>query len=200
MRQRRPVGAGSSTSMEGSSSKTNGVLHGVQIAIVCIGMSRRGAFDCPQQSETDRAPRFSSCQPSLMNALDILFKTNRFNLSKVGEHFINPCCFGEDLAAWLRIKLVDKNIEVFEPYQEDWGWELPAKHGSDSYYLCMSGNSDGSSTNEDEGEWRIIVEKRRSIWQRLRGDGKIAADDRMARIIEEILSGEPAVRGVHREE
>jgi len=135
-----------------------------------------------------------------MNALDILFKTSRFNLSKVGEHFINPCCFGEDLAAWLRIKLVDKKIEVFEPYQEDWGWELPANHGSDSYYLCMSGNADRSSTNEDEGEWRIIVEKRRSIWQRLRGEGKIAADDRMARIIEEILSREPAIRGVQREE
>ena len=118
----------------------------------------------------------------------------------MGEHFINPCCFGEDLAAWLRIKLVDRKIEVFEPYQEDWGWELPAKHGSDSYYLCMSGNADGSSTNEDEGEWRIIVEKRRSICQRLRGKGKIAADDRMARIIEEILSDEPAIRGIHREE
>ena len=95
---------------------------------------------------------------------------------------------------------VDKKIEVFEPYQEDWGWELPVKHGSDSYYLCMSGNADRSSTNEDEGEWRIIVEKRRSIWQRLRGEGKIAADDRMARIIEEILSREPAFGGVQREE
>jgi hypothetical protein len=135
-----------------------------------------------------------------MNALDIIFKTSRFNLSKVGEHFINPCCFGEDLAAWLRIKLVDKKIEVFEPYQEDWGWELPAKHGSDSYYLCMNGNADGSSTSKDEGEWRIIVEKRRSIWQRLSGKGKIAADDRMARIIEDILSGEATIRGVHREE
>src|SRR6266513_835232 len=41
-----------------------------------------------------------------MNALDILFRSGSFNLSKVGEHFINPCCFGEDLAAWLRIKLV----------------------------------------------------------------------------------------------
>ena|SRR5438445_13396124 len=131
MRQRRPVGAGSSRSMEGSSSKTNGVLHGTQIRIVSIGMSRRGAFDCPRQPETNRAPRFSGCQPYTHH-----------------------------------------------------------------YYLCMSGNSDGSSTNEDEGEWRIIVEKRRSIWQRLRGDGKIAADDRMARIIEEFLSGEPAVRGV----
>ena len=77
-----------------------------------------------------------------MNALRILFKTNRFNLSKVGEHFINPCCFGEDLAVWLRIKLSERNVEVREPYQEDWGWELPAMQESDSYYLCMSGNAD----------------------------------------------------------
>ncbi len=94
-----------------------------------------------------------------MNALRILFKTGRFNLSKVGEHFINPCCFGEDLAAWLRIELVERDVEVRQPYQEDWGWELPAMQGTDSYYLCMSGNSDGSGKNKDEGEWGIIVER-----------------------------------------
>jgi hypothetical protein len=135
-----------------------------------------------------------------MNALHILFKTGRFNLSKVGQHFINPCCFGEDLAAWLRLKLSERSIEVREPYQEDWGWELPVTHGSDSYYLCVSGNSDESSTNIDEGEWRIIVEKRRSIRQRLRGAGKIDAEDKMARTIQEILCAEPSVREVHREE
>jgi hypothetical protein len=144
--------------------------------------------------------RLPAYTQQVMNALSILFKTSRFNLSKVGEHFINPCCFGEDLAAWLRVKLVDRNIEVFQPYQEDWGWELPAKDGSDSYYLCMSGNSDESSTNREEGEWRIIVEKRRSIWQRLHGNGKIVADDRMVRIIEELLSSESTIRDVHREE
>ena len=53
----------SSRSMEGSSSKTNGVLHGTQIRIVSIGMSRRGASDCPRQPETNRVPRFSGCQP-----------------------------------------------------------------------------------------------------------------------------------------
>ena len=46
---------------------------------------------------------------------------------------------------------------------EDWGWELPAIQGSNSYYLGMSGNSDESSTNKDEGEWRIIVGKKRSF-------------------------------------
>jgi hypothetical protein len=104
------------------------------------------------------------------------------------------------LAEWLRIKLIERSVDVRPPYQEDWGWELPAIQGSDSYYLCMSGNSDESSTNMDEGEWRIIVEKKRSIGQRLRGTGKIAAKDEMVRTIEEILCAEPTVREVHREE
>src|SRR5215469_4162549 len=128
-----------------------------------------------------------------MNALHILFRTSRFNLSKVGEHFINPCCFGEDLAAWLRVKLVEKGVEARQSYQEDRGWELPTTHGSDSYYLCMSGNSDEPSANQDEGEWRIIVEKKRSLGRRLRGKGKIAANDKMTQMIEEILCAEPTI-------
>ena len=95
-----------------------------------------------------------------MNALRILFRTNRFNLSKVGAHFINPCCFGEDLAAWLRVQLTELGIQTREPYQEDWGWELPAKLPSGSYLLCMSGNSDESDAGKDDGEWGITVGKR----------------------------------------
>ena len=132
-----------------------------------------------------------------MNALHILFRSSRFNLSKVGEHFINPCCFGEDLAAWLRPKLAEKNIEAAAPYQEDWGWELPARCVRDSYYLCMSGNADDS--RKDEGEWRIIVEKRRSIWELLTGKGRITADDALVRLVAEILSNEPTISYVHRE-
>ena len=72
--------------------------------------------------------------------------------------------------------------------------------GSDSYYLCMSGNSDESSANKDEGEWGIIVEKKRSIGQRLRGLGKIADNDKMVKTLEEILCAEPAIGRVHRED
>jgi hypothetical protein len=56
----------------------------------------------------------------------------------------------------------------------------------------MSGNADGSST--DEGEWRIIVEKKRSLWQRLSSKGRIAQNDEMTGLIEEILSGDPTIR------
>jgi hypothetical protein len=133
-----------------------------------------------------------------MNAIDVLFNSGRFNLSKVGKHFMNPCCFGEDLAAWLRVKLAEKNWESSEHYQEDWGWELPVRHGRDVYYLCVSGNRGDSGTNNDEGEWRIIVEKRRSIWQRVTGNGKIAGNDDLLLLVEEILSTEPTISAVHR--
>ncbi len=119
-------------------------------------------------------------------------------MSKVGKHFINPCCFGEDLAAWLRIKLAEKNWKASEAYQEDWGWELPVRHGKDYYYLCMSGNRGDSGVDNDEGEWRIIVEKRRSIWQRVTGKGKIAENDALLLLVKEILSGEATIRDVHR--
>ena len=128
-----------------------------------------------------------------MNALSILFKTSRFNLSEVKAHFINPCCFGEDLAAWLRAKLIAEGIEAREPYQEDWGWELPVQQGADGYFLCMSGNSDESRDNKDLGEWRIIIQKRQSLWQRAKGEGKIASDDSMAPLLIAILAAEPRI-------
>lgn len=76
-----------------------------------------------------------------MNSVEILFKTSRFNLSEVGEHFINPCCFGEDLAVWLREKLLAIGVDSGEPCQEDWGWEFKAKNGGNYYFLGMGGDS-----------------------------------------------------------
>ena len=112
----------------------------------------------------------------------------------------NPCCFGEDLAAWLRPKLAEKNVETAPPHQEDWGWELPARTGTDSYYLCMSGNAD--NPGNDEGEWRIIVEKRRSTPQERRADWrrKILADDTVVTLIEQILSDKPNINNLRREQ
>jgi len=51
----------------------------------------------------------------------------------------------------------------------------------------------------DEGEWRIMSRKKRSIGQRLRAPGKIAAKDKMVRTIEDSLRG-TTVREMHREE
>jgi len=52
--------------------------------------------------------------------------TAQFEVTTPGEHFINPRCFGEDFALWLRRLLLTRGIEVNEPIQEDWGWVLLA--------------------------------------------------------------------------
>lgn len=134
-----------------------------------------------------------------MNAQSVLFKTRRFNLSVVKEHFINRCCFGEDLASWLGTKLVAKGIKVSAPGQEDWGWYLRATCGQDSYLLGMNGNFDRNGTAADEGEWRIIVEKKRSVWQRVARRGRIADGDPMVTTIEDILRSDPEFRDLRLE-
>lgn len=133
-----------------------------------------------------------------MNAGDLLFKTGRFNLTVVKDHFINPCCFGEDLAVWLQDKLAANGVESSGPGQEDWGWYLNVSYFRDSYFLGMSGNAHQQSS--DEGQWRIIVEKKRSVSQWLRGTGKILENDRMLLLIEEILRSEPDFQEVRREQ
>jgi hypothetical protein len=134
-----------------------------------------------------------------MNSIDLLFRSSRFNLSKVGDHFINPCCLGEDLAAWLREKLSERGIHADPPGQEDWGWYVGVSHGGEKYLLGISGNAHESPGNENDGEWRVIVDKSRSLGQRLRGAGKIAQEDPIVALIEEILRAEADFADLRRE-
>jgi hypothetical protein len=136
-----------------------------------------------------------------MNARDILFRTKRFNLSTAKGHFINPDCFGEDLAAWLRDKLTERGIDVPHLGQEDWGWYLKVKLKKEFYFLGMNGIPIETNENhKDFGEWRIIVKKNRSIGQWLGNRAKISADDMMLVLIEEILRAESDFTDVHHEE
>lgn len=125
-----------------------------------------------------------------MNSRDILFKTDRFNLSVTKPHFINPGCFGEDLAEWLQARFIHENVMAGSPGQEDWGWYLRAKRGERAYFLAMSGNADHEDSPTNRGQWRIIVDKRRSSWERLSGAAKIDDDDSMVATIREILEKE----------
>lgn len=130
---------------------------------------------------------------------DLLFETNRFNLSETKDHFINPCCFGEDVAAWLRGELIKRDIEVIEPDQEDWGWYIEAKHKGGSYFIGIGGNADESSTDRNQGEWRIMVEKHRSIREKLTRKNEMSEADEMVTVIWEILEREPDFKNLHHE-
>ena len=137
---------------------------------------------------------------------DILFETNRFNLSEVQEHFINPCCFGEDLARWLRAELMERGLEVDEPGQEDWGWYLRARRQGCWYFVGVGGNADEASGEKNQGEWRIMVEEVKwgfspsemvkAVWGKLTGKKEECDKSQMKKLIREIIEAEPDVRNV----
>src|SRR5688572_18393598 len=55
-----------------------------------------------------------------MDLESISVETELFEHREVKPHFINPCCFGEDFARWLRGELADlaaSGFELSEPIQ-----------------------------------------------------------------------------------
>jgi len=72
--------------------------------------------------------------------------TDMFEHRNTRPHFINPCCFGEDFAEWLKQELPrfrDPGFNLSEITQEDYGWGFWASHGGDRFWLAVSYVGDG---------------------------------------------------------
>jgi hypothetical protein len=88
----------------------------------------------------------------------IMVETDLFEHREVKPHFINPCCFGEDFAAWLKQELArsrDLGVELSEPIQEDYGWGIWASRGKDRFWIALSYIGDGPQ--EPPAQWVISV-------------------------------------------
>ncbi|MGN6391204.1 MAG: hypothetical protein ACTHM9_03010 [Gemmatimonadales bacterium] len=73
-------------------------------------------------------------------------ETDLFEHRETKPHFINPCCFGEDFARWLRLQLTDlgsAGFELSEPIQEDYGWGFWTTYGTDPFWIALSFCGDG---------------------------------------------------------
>ncbi len=123
---------------------------------------------------------------------DLLFETAKFNLSQPKEHYINECCYGDDVAAWLAGKLKAQGIEVTEPAQEDWGWYIEARHNGNAYFIGVGGNAEDESAG-NKGEWRLMVDKHRSLKEKLLGRNPMAENEAIIGILKRIIENEPDV-------
>lgn len=132
-----------------------------------------------------------------MDICDVLLESSRFNISEVKPHFINPCCFGEDLAQWLINKLEERGIQARKPYQEDWGWEFSAEEDLNSYYIGVGGNSAEDPANPNRGEWRVMITKRRSLIEKLLGKNRLKQEEPIIRTVWNILEAEPSFSNLH---
>ena len=85
-------------------------------------------------------------------------ETDLFEHREVKPHFINPCCFGEDFAVWLKEQLSHLTASGFtlsDPIQEDYGWGLWATHGKDPFWIALSYVGDGPQ--EAPAQWVVSV-------------------------------------------
>ena len=88
----------------------------------------------------------------------ITIQTDLFEHREVKPHFINPCCFGEDFAAWLKQKLAplaNKGFEISEPIQEDYGWGLWVSRGKDPFWVALGYCGEGAQ--EEPAQWVVSV-------------------------------------------
>lgn len=89
----------------------------------------------------------------------ITVEASRFDTREVKPHFINPNCFGEDFARWLRQEVDDlgqAGYELSDPIQEDYGWGFWATKGKDPAWISLSYCGEGPS--EGPAEWVVAVE------------------------------------------
>lgn len=52
----------------------------------------------------------------------LFFRSDRFEIEPGEDAETNPLCYGKQLAAWLRTRLIEKGYAVEDVIPEDWGW------------------------------------------------------------------------------
>ena len=113
----------------------------------------------------------------------IAFRTTRFDISAEKPNSINPIA-GQSVLLWLKEELLKAHYRVTEPDVEDWGWYIDVE-GADASYLV--GASADATEPTPTVEWIVQVQKHRSMKDRLLGRNKMAADDPLVTLIEQIV-------------
>ena len=122
---------------------------------------------------------------------DLIFSSDRFNLSQPREYFINDCCYGDDVACWLVECLRSRGCAATEPDQEDWGWYFDVRHGQSTHFVAVGGAPDDESSGNNQGQWRLMVQKHRTLRERLTRTNLLDRDDAFLALLQQIISAEP---------
>jgi hypothetical protein len=116
----------------------------------------------------------------------VTFETSLFNMTEVKDYFINPCCFGDDTAAWLSKRLSEQGYSVIdEPIQEDWGWEIEVKHKANGFWFNIG-------LLEDERAWLVWVEPQNKLFRKVPTSAVIE----MSVALDKVLKAEPEIRKI----
>jgi hypothetical protein len=118
----------------------------------------------------------------------VTFESTAFNMTEPKDYFINPCCFGDDLAKWLTDELRKQDLKTDdEPGQEDFGWYLNFEIAGIAHTFVIGHRPTGEN---EAGTWFGVIERNRGFFRK-RGIQPAAAD-----AIHRILSTSPLIQDV----
>ena len=127
----------------------------------------------------------------------IIVETDLFDHREVKPYFINPCCFGEDFAAWLKQELSrfpELAVQLSDPIQEDYGWGLWASREKDRFWIALSYVGEGPQ--EGPVQWVVSVryDPGLNLIKRLFHKPDLQAMEQIQNRVQQILASKSAIR------
>jgi hypothetical protein len=124
----------------------------------------------------------------------VTFESTAFNMTKPKDYFINPCCFGDDLAEWLISELRKQGMRTDEkPGQEDFGWYLNFDTAGVGHTFVIGHRPNGET---EAGTWIGCLERKRGLIGSILGGRRRGIQASAAQAIHQILTGSSVVREV----
>jgi hypothetical protein len=125
----------------------------------------------------------------------VSFTSTAFNIGEPKSHFINACCFGDDLAKWLIQELRDKGVDADrEPGQEDFGWYFNFQVAGTPHTFVI-GHCPGI-VEGGEGTWIGCIERNRGLVGSLLGGRTRGINPAAPQTLHSILSSSPKIQGI----
>lgn len=116
----------------------------------------------------------------------VVFKTDQFNSSESKDYFINPGCFGDDLAKWLKEELSKRGHDCPEdPGQEDFGWYLNFAINNEPFCAVIGFRPIDDS---GDGEWIIELERICGFFASIFGQRKKNISPQVSQQIHQVLT------------
>ena len=124
----------------------------------------------------------------------VTFESTAFNMTEPKDYFINPCCFGDDLAEWLIRELRKQGIRTDEkPGQEDFGWFLNFEAAGVGHTFVIGHRPPGET---EAGTWIGWLERKRGLIGSIVGGRRRGIQASAAQAIHQTLTASPVVRDV----
>lgn len=118
---------------------------------------------------------------------NVRFKAPQFGI-EAALGFVNANRLGKELAEWLHLRLGAVGFAVSIPLEEDWGWAMEAREGSQRF-LIGCGNVQGSTS-----DWLVFAEARVGFLDRISGRTPLGdAPRRLCLHLDAALRKEPGV-------